>query len=170
MRDVYDPEALTESFKTSLWSTLVADRVCGANRLLARDAAGAREPRHPAQFAEHLKPLQPGVDPALRPSSACVPASAMRPASSTTIWSASRMVESRCAITTVVRPRISDRIASWTRTLRFGVERARRLVEEQDGRILQEGAGERDALALAARQAHAARPDFACRSPPAVRR
>src|SRR6202034_246322 len=40
--------------------------------------------------------------------------------------------------------------------LRFRVERARGLVEEEDGRILENCAGESDALALAARQPRAA--------------
>ncbi len=40
--------------------------------------------------------------------------------------------------------------------LRFGVERARRLVEQQDRRVLEDGPGERQALALAARQPQAA--------------
>ena len=40
--------------------------------------------------------------------------------------------------------------------LAFGIERAGRLVEQQDRRVAQDGAGERDALALAARQGHAA--------------
>ena len=37
-------------------------------------------------------------------SSACVPRSATRPSSMTRIWSASRMVDSRCAMTSEVRP------------------------------------------------------------------
>src|SRR6267154_1352666 len=39
--------------------------------------------------------------------------------------------------------------------LRFGIERARRLVEQQDRRVAQNGAGDRKALALPAREAHA---------------
>src|SRR5919202_1942854 len=40
--------------------------------------------------------------------------------------------------------------------LGFGVERARRLVEEEHGRVLEDGAGDGDALALAARERDAA--------------
>ena len=43
--------------------------------------------------------------------------------------------------------------------LGFRIERAGRLVEQQDRRVLQEGAGERDALALAAGEAPAAGAD-----------
>src|ERR1700730_1347970 len=39
--------------------------------------------------------------------------------------------------------------------LRFGIERARRLVEQQDRRVAQNGAGDRKALTLPAREAHA---------------
>ena len=42
------------------------------------------------------------------------PVSTMRPWSSTTIWSASRTVESRCAIAIVVRPSESRSSASCT--------------------------------------------------------
>src|SRR5215213_7389380 len=44
--------------------------------------------------------------------------------------------------------------------LGFRIERARRLIEEQDRRVLEKGAGERDALALAAGQAVAAVADL----------
>src|ERR1700738_3371228 len=39
--------------------------------------------------------------------------------------------------------------------LRFGIERARRLVEQQDRRVAQNGAGDCKALTLPAREAHA---------------
>ena len=44
--------------------------------------------------------------------------------------------------------------------LRFGVERARRLVEQQDRRVLEDRARERQALALAAREPQAAVADL----------
>ena len=47
-------------------------------------------------------------------SSACVPCSATRPASSTTMRSTRSMVDRRCAMTIVVRPRISASIAACT--------------------------------------------------------
>ena len=40
--------------------------------------------------------------------------------------------------------------------LAFGIERARRFIKEQDGRIAQDRAGDRDALALAAGESQAA--------------
>ena len=43
-----------------------------------------------------------------------VPCSAMRPRSSTTMRSACSIVDSRCAITIVVRPCISASSAAWT--------------------------------------------------------
>ena len=45
--------------------------------------------------------------------------------------------------------------------LGFGVERARRLVEDQDRRVLEQRARDRDALALAAREQRAAFADLA---------
>src|ERR1700704_2278751 len=48
------------------------------------------------------------------------------------------------------------------RKLAFRVQRARRLVEQQDGRIAQKRAGERDALALAAGKGHAALAEAGC--------
>ena len=42
--------------------------------------------------------------------------------------------------------------------LRFGIERARRLVEQQDRRVLEDGARERQPLALAAGQTQARSP------------
>src|SRR5688572_1532956 len=41
-------------------------------------------------------------------------------------------------------------------SLAFGIERARGLVEQQDGRILEDGARDRDALLLTTREARAA--------------
>ena len=45
------------------------------------------------------------------------------------------------------------------RLLHLRIERARRLVEDQDRRVLQQHAGDGDALALAAGQLHAALAD-----------
>src|SRR5207302_7903758 len=42
---------------------------------------------------------------------------------------------------------------------RFRIHGARRLVEDEDGAVLEEGAGERDALSLASRELRAALPD-----------
>src|SRR5690606_7939438 len=48
-------------------------------------------------------------------SASWVPRCTMRPSRRTRIWSASRTVESRCAITNTVRPSRSCSIACWTR-------------------------------------------------------
>ena len=71
------------------------------------------------------------------------------PPSSTTMRSALRTVFSRCAMT--MRVASSPRSDSSTVGLRHVVERARRLVEQQDARLRDERAREQHALALAAR-------------------
>ena len=77
-----------------------------------------------------------GVEAALASSSWCVPRSTITPWSSTMISSAPTMVDSRCAITSVVRfarhalERILDLL------LGVAVERRGRLVEQQDRRRL----------------------------------
>ena len=96
---------------------------------------------------------------ARRAARSWVPISATRPPSSTTIWSASRTVESRCAIAIVVRPSASCSSASCTSALRLRVERGRRLVEHEDRRVAQHGPRDRDPLLLAAREAVAALAD-----------
>ena len=82
-----------------------------------------------------------------------------RRASRTTIWSASRTVESRWAMTSVVRPSASRSSASPTARSVGDVERAGRLVEHEHGRVAQDRAGDRDALLLAAGEAEAALAD-----------
>ncbi len=69
-----------------------------------------------------------------------------------TTRSACSMVDSRCAMTSVVRPRISSSSASCTARSRLAVERRGGLVEDQDRRVLVDRAGDRQPLALAARQ------------------
>ena len=74
----------------------------------------------------------------------------------TTMRSARCTVASRCAMTMrrpVAHRRLEGRL---DHALALGVEGARRLVEEQQRRVLEDGAGDRDALPLSARQAHAA--------------
>ena len=73
--------------------------------------------------------------------------------------SASRTVESRCAITSVVRPRIRLRERLLHQPLGLGVERRGGLVQDQDRRVLQDRAGDRDPLALAAGEPAAALAD-----------
>ena len=66
------------------------------------------------------------------------------------------MVAGRCAITIVVRPFITvfERVADLVFLGR--VDRAGGVVEDQHPRVGEDGAGQRDALALAARQREAA--------------
>jgi hypothetical protein len=73
--------------------------------------------------------------------------------------SAPSTVDSRCAITNVVRPRMSRSSASCTSASTLAVQRARGLVEDQHARVLEQRAGDRDALPLAAGERHAALAD-----------
>ena len=83
-------------------------------------------------------------------SSSCVPCATTAPCSSTTISSASAIVESRWAMTNVVRPAITSRSARLISLLGRGVHRGGRVVEDQDARVGQQRARDREALALAA--------------------
>ena len=69
--------------------------------------------------------------------------------------SAFRTVASRWAITSTVRPmhQLGERLLD--HELALGVQVRGRLVEDENRRILQEGAGDGDALALASGEAHA---------------
>lgn len=79
-----------------------------------------------------------------------MPASAMVPFFTTWIRSASAMVASRWAMTSVVRP--SESASSARRICR--VQRRGRLVQDQDRRVPQEHPGNRQTLLLSARQLH----------------
>jgi hypothetical protein len=89
----------------------------------------------------------------------CVPCSTMRPLSSTTSRSIAAMVDSRWAMAITVLPSISLQLLL-DRRLDLGVERRGRLVEHQDRRVLQQHAGDGDALALAAGELDAALADM----------
>ena len=65
-------------------------------------------------------------------------------------------VESRCAMAITVLPSIRVASDSWIAASTSGIEGRGRLVEHQDRRILDDHAGDGDALALAAGQLHAA--------------
>ena len=69
------------------------------------------------------------------------------------------IVDSRCAIAITVLPCIRSEQLLLDRELDFAVERRRRLVEHEDRRVFQHHARERDALALPARELHAALAD-----------
>ena len=87
------------------------------------------------------------------------PRSTTRPSSSTTIWSASRTLATRCEITITVRPREDLAQVAADRGLGLGVDARERVVEDQDARPQRERARQRGALALAAREHHAALAD-----------
>ena len=81
------------------------------------------------------------------------------PSSRTRIRSAWRMVLRRWAITNEVRPLQQGGEALLDQPLALGVEVAGGLVEDEDPRVGQHGAGDGQPLALAAAQAHAALAD-----------
>ena len=70
--------------------------------------------------------------------------------------SASRIVDRRCATTTVVRPHHQPVQRILHDALALRVKRARRLVKKQDLRVLHNGPGNRHALLLAAGKLDAA--------------
>ncbi len=88
-----------------------------------------------------------------------MPRSTTRPSSITQMRSASRTVERRWAITIEVRPCSACVERRLHRGLVLAVEVARGLVEDHDGRVLQQHPRDRQALLLAARQAIAALAD-----------
>ena len=96
-------------------------------------------------------------------SAAWVPRSAMRPSCSTMISSALITVDRRWAMTSVVRSAADQVERRLDLLLGVGVERRGRLVEDQDRRRLEDGAGDRHALLLAARQLQPALADHRCR-------
>ena len=77
------------------------------------------------------------------------------PSSSTTISSASAIVERRWAMTNVVRPAIDLAQRGLDRLLGRGVDRRGRVVEDEDPRVGEQRARDRDPLALAAARASA---------------
>ena len=83
-------------------------------------------------------------------SSSCVPRAATRPSSSTTISSASEIVDRRWAITNVVRPSITSPQRLLDPALGGGVHAGGGVVQDQDARVGQQRPGDRHALALAA--------------------
>ena len=84
---------------------------------------------------------------------------ATRPSPTSSHASQASSVLRRWAIMNVVRPSIRRSIASMIGASVADVDRARRLVEDQDRGVLQERAGERDPLALAAGEPHPALAD-----------
>ena len=133
---------------------------------VAERAADAGESGHAAQRRGHAivrdSPQDPLPEIAIRatagrcrpgsPVPRGVPVSAMRPRSSTTILSARRTVESRCAITITVRCSIRFCSARLHQHLRFRVQMRRGFVQNQDRRVLQQRPRDRQPLPLAAAQ------------------
>jgi len=92
----------------------------------------------------------------------------MLPSRITRISSASRMVDSRWAITKLVRPCISTCIAFWMKTSVRVSTLLVALVQDQDRRVGQDGAGDGQQLALALRDAGGLGRPAACHSPGAA--
>ena len=78
------------------------------------------------------------------------------PVSSTTMRSAIRTVEKRCEISSAILPAVSSAKRWNTSIFRAGVQRSGRLVENQDLRVAQVCAGQRDFLPFAAGKIHPA--------------
>ena len=137
-----------------------------AKAAVKRQARQGRSEGPEATAERHARTASPRRGPRARrsgrrsaSSSSWVPRSATSPRSRTTIWSASRTVERRWAMTIVVRPSASFSSASPTARSVGHVERRGRLVEHEHGRVAQDRAGDRDALLLAAGEAEAALAD-----------
>ncbi len=79
-----------------------------------------------------------------------MPRSTIRPASTTRITSAVRTVDSRCAITTAVRPSSASASASWTAASEVLSSMGGGLVEDDDTLAGEQQPGDGHALALAA--------------------
>jgi len=82
----------------------------------------------------------------------------------TRIWSASRSCLGRCAITKLVRPSIRRRIASWMCFFGSSIDAAGRLVEDENGRVGENGPGNREHLPLSIAEIAAAFGTGPCRN------
>ena len=107
-------------------------------------------PRRDPSPARRTASCRAGSTGRRRPSSSsCEPCSTMRPCSITRMMSAPRMVDRRCAITKLVRF-CAQRVHRFLdQHLGAGVDRARRLVEDEDRGVGEERAGDREQLLLA---------------------
>ena len=99
------------------------------------------------------------VEPQPSISSSWVPRATTAPCSSTMISSASAIVERRWAMMNVVRPAIASRSPRLIARLGGRVDRGGGVVEDQDARVGEQRAGDRDPLALAAGEREAALAD-----------
>ena len=137
----------------------------------AQDARGPSEPEKtgtggakPPPARRHGDPpdARPGGGrgrPCSRIRSAWLPSSTIRPWSNTRIRSSARTVDRRWAMTIVVRPSSAAASPPGSAPPISAVEARGRLVQDQDRRVGQEGAGDRHPLALAAGQLDAALAD-----------
>ena len=159
------------------YSVATVPRERPAKRVGARQAASARRIQR-VDAARRRQRRDSGVArrlaPALRSAAAATSARTRRPAqearhgcrarrcgraSSTRISSASTIVDSRCAIVSVVRFCAIRRSSAWIAFSDFESSARGRLVEDQDPRVLQHRAGDRHALLLAAGELQAALAD-----------
>ena len=90
-----------------------------------------------------------------RAARSCVPCSTIWPRTRTTMRSALRMVDRRCAMTSVVRPCISVSSACWTRRSDSLSSAEVASSSTRMRRVLEQRARDRQALALAAGEAQA---------------
>ena len=130
-------------------------------KLLARAGLDCQVRRRPRPSRRTARSSGPGARSARR----WVPASITSPCSSTTIMSARRIVDSRCATTNAVRSREQRLERLLDAGLGRDVDARGRLVQDQDARVGQQRPRERDQLALADREPGAALLDRRCRSP-----
>ena len=134
------------------------DGVMVASRPSATGAAGSAgsSSTQPGSSMSSAGPASSSRNSRQRPSSsAWVPTSTTRPPSSTAIRSASESVERRWAITSVVRCAVTALQGLADRGLGGGVDGGRGVVEHEDPGVVEQRAGERHALALAARERQA---------------
>ena len=117
------------------------------------DAISTLRDPHPLQL-DHV-----AIRPLRAINSSWLPTSTIRAASSTRMRSALWIVLSRWAMTNEVRPRDSVGEALLDQPFALAVEVARRLVEDEDPRVGQHGAGDGQPLPLAAAEPHPALAD-----------
>ena len=134
-----------------------------AGRAAAGRARGRRLIRRPPAAAARARGSRGRAgSPRGAPSASRAPT--IRPCSSTTISSASAIVDSRWAMMIVVRSAHHLAQAGADPRLRRRVDRRGRVVEDQDPRVDQERARDRDPLALTARERDPALADRRCRT------
>ncbi len=159
IKDLSNPELLQMTQQAACRGRRqAAGRAAGLQRFGAASRR-RRATRRRAPLLVLLQPPHPRIHAVRREQAACVPRSTMRPCSSTRISSASTIVDSRCAMVSVVWLRAIAASSAWIAFSDLRIERARRLVEDQDARRLEDRARDGDALLLAAGELEAALAD-----------